>query len=71
MIYLAAVSIAAIAGLVYLLLRSYEQNAELLDRIQAPERVQAERYGQPPNLSLGFDNDDEFWAAQEERRANA
>lgn len=39
MIYLTVVSVAAIAALVYLLLRSYEQNAELLDRIQAPEVV--------------------------------
>ena len=69
MIYVAVVSIGAIAGLIYLLLKSYEQNAQLLDRIQAPERVIEERLPIPSVPSIGFDSDEEFWKTREDTHA--
>lgn len=68
MIYLALTFGVTVGAFLWLLIRAQKQIDHLLDRIQAPEMAVMERVGQPPNLSLAFDSDEEFWKAQEERK---
>ena len=43
------------------------ERSELAQRIQAPQMAVMEHHGAPPNLSINFDDDEQYWAAQEDR----
>jgi hypothetical protein len=72
-LYLAAICLALVAALVFVLRQSARERAELYQRIQAPdvavdEHVKASRPDRPRRRPIAADDDQRFLARDEEDR---